>query len=267
MATSTTPLKYLSKLQNRRILIIGGTSGIGFSTAEAALEHGANVIISSSRPPKLAHALSRLRASYPSLTAQITGHTCDLSSPQELETRIPELLARAAGDGKIDHIAFTAGDAIQVKHIEDATVEYIQKTGNVRFFGALMLAKFAPRYLAPGPGSSITLTGGTMAQKPRRNWAVMCAWGSGMEGMARGLAVDLAPIRVNLVSPGAVHTELYDDIPKEALEGVLKGYRDESLVGRVGRPEDLAEAYLYLMKDEFATGTVVQNDGGRLIKP
>lgn len=78
--------------------------------------------------------------------------------------------------------------------------------------------------------------------------------------------MDLAPIRVNMVSPGAVHTELFDDIPKERQESVLQGYRDGTLTDKVGTPENLAEAYLYSMKDHFVTGKILESDGGRLLK-
>lgn len=264
MASLTT--KYVSKLANARVLILGGTSGIGFCVAEAALEQGALVTISSSRPPKLEGALSRLRASYPSLATKVNGYTCDLSSESTVESNIENLLKLAAGDGKINHIVFTAGDAIKITPVSEVTVTSIQKTGMVRFVAPLLLAKYASKYLVPGPASSITLTGGTMSHRPQKNWTVIAGWGSGVEGVTRGLAVDLAPVRVNMVSPGAVHTELFDDIPKEALDNVLEKFREGTLVGKVGRPEDLAEAFIYCMRCDFVTGSIVVADGGRLLK-
>ena len=82
----------------------------------------------------------------------------------------------------------------------------------------------------------------------------------------RGLAVDMAPIRVNCVSPGAVHTELFNDIPEDRLQSVLEGMAGGTLVGRVGKPEDVAEAYIYAMKDGFCTGTIIESHGGRLLR-
>jgi len=83
--------------------------------------------------------------------------------------------------------------------------------------------------------------------------------------MVRGLAVDLKPVRVNLVSPGAVETELWDSLPKEAREGYFKTVGAKLLTGGIGMPEDVAECYLWLMKDKNVTGTVVQTDGGALL--
>ena len=260
------PTKYISKLRDAHVLVFGGTSGIGFCVAEAAIEHGAYVCISGSKQAKLERAISRLQSTYPDSVPKVSGHVCDLSQPDSLEPNLSTILGLAAGDSKIDHIIYTAGDPVKITPIGEATVETILQTGHVRFLGPLILAKLAPRYMSTGPESSITLTGGTMSHKPAKNWTVLAGWGSALEGVARGLAVDLAPMRVNLVSPGAVHTELFDDIPKERLDGVLQGFRDATLVDRVGTPENLAEAYLYSMRDHFVTGKVFQSDGGRLLK-
>lgn len=260
------PTKYTSKLQDTRVLVFGGTSGIGFCVAEAALEHGAYVCISGSKQAKLDRAVSRLQSTYPDAARKVSGHVCDLAHSESLEPNLNTILKFAAANSKIDHVVYTAGDPVKVTPIAEATVETILQAGNVRFLGPLMLAKLAPQYLSAGPRSSITLTGGTMSQKPAKNWTVLAAWGSGVEGIARGLAVDLAPTRVNLVSPGAVHTELFDDIPKERLDGVLQSFREGTLIDKVGTPEDLAEAYLYSMKDHFVTEKVLESDGGRLLK-
>ena len=183
-----------------------------------------------------------------------------------METNIDSLLQAATTNYKLDHIVFTAGDALKPIPIAEATVESVHATGTVRFMGKVMLAKLAPKYMFPGPNSSITLTGGTNSHKPVKGWAIIAAWGSGAEGLARGLAVDLAPIRVNLVSPGAVRTELFDSIPKERLDSILQGFAEASLVERVADPQDVAEAYIYAMKDRFVTGTIISTDGGRLLK-
>lgn len=216
---STTQTKYISKFSGSRILVLGGTSGIRFCVAEASIEHGATVIISGSSQSRLDNAISRLQTSYPDASNRISGHTCDLAQPDTLEQSPTRLLFCATADGiKLDHIAFTAGDAIKVTPLAEATVEDIRKAGNVRFLGALILAKLAPKYLNPGPGTSMTFTGGTNTDRPMPGWTLMAAYGGAIEGMVRGLAVDLKPVRVNLVSPGAVHTELFDSVPVDRME-------------------------------------------------
>lgn len=262
-----TALKYVSKLSTSRVLVLGGTSGIGFSVAEAALEHGASVILSGSNPTRLSDAINRLKTSYPDRAARVSGHTCDLSEPQSMESNLSTLFdaATASATIPIDHIVFTAGDPLKIIPLAESTVETIQETGTVRFLGPLMVGKLAPKYLSPGPASSITLTSGTNGAKPMPGWTVQAAWGTGLEGMTRGLAVDLKPVRVNLVSPGAVHTERFNDVAEGRLEEFLQRVKEATTTGEVGRPEDVAEAYLYAMKDRFLTGTIISSDGGRLL--
>lgn len=273
--------KYANRLRGSNVLILGGSSGIGFCVAECALEHGASVIVSGSNSDRLQSALARLRESYSYVgSGRISGHRCDLGQPGQLEGNIRTLLQSCTknknhnknqnhdennDDKKIDHIVFTAGDSLRLTPISSASVADIQAAGVVRFLAPLILAKLAPSYMSAGPGSSITLTGGTNSTRPISGWAIVAAWGAGVEGMTRGLAVDLKPIRVNCVVPGAVHTELFGSFPKDELDAVLERFKAETLTGEVGRPESVAEAYVYLMKDRFATGSIVTSDGGRLL--
>ena len=260
-------LKYVNKLSGTRVLILGGTSGIGFGVAEAALEHGASVILSSSTQTKLSNAIERLKTGYPDRAAQVSGHTCDLSQPQSIESNLSALFeaATASATTRIDHIVFTAGDSVGITPVSEMTVEKIQKAGTVRFLGPLMIAKLAPKYLSSGPASSITLTSGTIGAKPMPNWTLQAAYGTGIEGMTRGLALDLKPVRVNVVSPGAVLTEAFDHISENVREGFVQQMKAATTTGEMGRPEDVAEAYLYAMKDRFVTGAVISTDGGRLL--
>ncbi|KAL8934599.1 MAG: hypothetical protein Q9211_005143 [Gyalolechia sp. 1 TL-2023] len=265
---SSSVSKYTSILHDKRVLVIGGTSGIGFCVAEAALEYGAKVCIASSQQSKVDKKLSQLKSTYPDKASSVSGYTCDLSKPQQLESNIKTLLEAAAGDSKLDHIVFTAGDSVKAIPISETSVTVIQECGNIRFLGPPILAKYAPLYLSPGPQSSITLTGGTLSNKPMKGVTTIAAWASSIEGMTRGLAVDLAPIRVNMVSPGTVYTELFDGFMKERAgeDTPLQRYADDTLIGRMGRPEQLAEAYLYAMRDCFVTGVTITSDGGRLLK-
>ncbi|KAK3391659.1 hypothetical protein B0T20DRAFT_85024 [Sordaria brevicollis] len=282
---TTSGLKYASKLSNQRVLILGGTSGIGFAVAEASLEAGLLVTISSSSTSKLSSSLDRLRSSpaytYNSSSSsqqsiagggipRLTGFTCDLSSPTTVEVSLTQLLDQATLEGrhKFDHVVFTAGDALSLTPISQITPEIYEKACAVRFTAPLILAKLlsSDRYFNHAVSSSITFTGGTNTEKPGPGWAVVAAVGGALEGLVRGLAVDLKPTRVNLVSPGAVQTELFDAFGKgEQLEQILEGFKKRTLTRTVGRPEDVAEAYMYFMRDRFVTGRVVATDGGRIL--
>jgi len=265
--------RYISKLCGNRVLVLGGTSGIGFCVAEAALEHGAHVVVSGSSEAKLAVALERLRAVPRSLlaggadTPAVVGKACDLADIVNIEANLKRLLDFATDDSRLhlDHIVFTAGDPLKIPKLAEASPEVIQKAGFVRFTAPAILAKLLPRYARQDVASSLTLTSGVSSRVPPPGWSIMTGFGAGVEGLMRGLALDLQPIRVNAVAPGAVHTELFGDIPKERLQTVLENMKKKSVTDTVGKPEDVAEAYLYLMKNHFATGSVVVADGGRLL--
>ncbi|KAG9957833.1 short chain dehydrogenase, partial [Aureobasidium melanogenum] len=257
--------KYNRVLANSRVLVLGGSSGIGFCVAEHALSLGAIVTISSSRQSKLDDALQRLRASVPDSATNVTGQVCDLSDVESIRPNLETLLKTVTSTQLLDHIIFTAGDGIKIRPVADLEVDTIQKMGHVRFFGPMLLGGLAKDYMKPSRTSSITLTSGTNITKPGKGWTTVAGYGAGTEGIARGLAVDLAPIRVNTVSPGAVHTEMFDDIPGDRLPAVLSKFRERSLTDSVGTPEELSEAYVYLMRCSFATGSLVEVNGGSLL--
>ncbi|KAK3319553.1 short-chain dehydrogenase [Cercophora scortea] len=263
-----TPLKYTSKLQNKNLLVLGGTSGVGFSVAEAALEHGANVTISGSNDLKLADALSRLGQAANPHSARIAGKTCDLSDTAGLEANLTSLLLFATADGtrKLDHVVFTAGDRLKIIPLPDASAPAVTDAFAIRFVAPLILAKLLPRFAhTDRAASSLTLTGGVTARRPQPGLAVLAGLGSAVEGLMRGLAVELKPMRVNIVSLGAVKTEIFTSLPADRLEELVQQYNARALVGGIGRPEDVAEAYVYCMKDAFATGTVLETDGGIML--
>ena len=112
--------------------------------------------------------------------------------------------------------------------------------------------------------SSITFTNGQIAEKPIPNYTVYSGGAAGLVGMVRNLALDMAPLRVNLVSPGATKTEMWG--PPEQREMVAKMYGEKALLGKAGLPEEVGEAYIYLMKNSDATGSVVSSNGGSVLQ-
>lgn len=257
--------KYTNKLSGSRILIIGGTSGLGFGTAEAALEHGASeLILSSSSPTRIEDAITKLKRLYPSSSASITGHACNLADEETLPANIKALFSKL---GTLDHIIFTAGDAPLLTPFLETDFKTIKQAGMVRFFAPLLVAQIGHTHLAPGPRSSITLTAGVSGEKPIPGWTVTSAYLSGLQGMMRGLAFYLRPARVNLVSPGGVDTEMWDVLGagSEVRDGVVEELARATTTGAVGRVEDVAEAYLYCMRDSNLSGSVISSNGGRLL--
>lgn len=262
--------KYSTKLANQRVLILGGTSGLGYAVAEAALESGAHITISSSSQTKLDKTVARLKEAFPAQSAAqtITTHVTNLADIDNLETNLESLFQAAtnAGTLKLNHVLSTAGDNLQIAPITQITPETITKALGVRFIAPTLIAKLIPKYLEQSVSSSFTLTGGSIAHKPSPGWSVIGAVSSALEGLTRGLALELKPVRVNLVHPGTVSTELFSSIvPADQFEAVMEQFRGKTTTGTVGEPEDLAESYLYLMKDRYSTGQIVHPNGGSLL--
>jgi NAD(P)-dependent dehydrogenase (short-subunit alcohol dehydrogenase family) len=264
-------LKYINKLHGKRILVLGGTSGVGLAVAEGAIEHAASVIVSGSTQEKLTRALQHLQTCTSPFVdkPEISGCTCNLIDPVMQEQNLDALLQYATNGGveKLDHVVFTAGDNIGIPKINEATIESWQALQAVRVTAPIMLAKLLPKYIQMVATSSLTLTSGNRVFKPPENWALMSAALSSIRGLNRGLAMDLQPVRVNTVFIGGIRppTAGVLGINDEQLEKAMQAYCTKTLTHTVGTASEVAEAYLYLMKDNYATGAEVTSDGGRLL--
>ncbi|KAI3398089.1 hypothetical protein diail_9842 [Diaporthe ilicicola] len=256
-------LKY-HKLQGKHVLVIGGSSGIGYAIAEASLESGAVVTISSSRQAKLDASVASLQSSYPD--AKITGIAGDLSKPTVDEAIDHLFKTTTARSGQVHHVVYTAADALALGPLGETTTDGILKAAHMRMVAPIMLGKIAPRYLEKTSQSSITITTGSTAERPDKGWAVITYFAAGLHGLTRALATDLAPLRVNCVAPGYVDTALWDSMGEEAKRKLLDKLGGEMPLGRVGKVEDVAEAYIWLMKDANVTGTVASTNSGQFLK-
>jgi NAD(P)-dependent dehydrogenase (short-subunit alcohol dehydrogenase family) len=206
--------KYGSKLAGTTVLVTGGTSGLGYGLAEALLEQvpqPAHIIVSSSNVSKVDKAVARLKAAYPNATQKVklTGVACNLGDEENLEANLKKMFEGLPLDGKkIDHIVHTAGDPLAITNLEAIDMAFVKKAGMVRYFAPLFIAKHAARYMAMSPDTSITFTGGGIADGPNKGWFVVGGYAAGLQGLSRSLAKEMQPIRVNLVQPGAVSTIL-----------------------------------------------------------
>jgi len=123
--------------------------------------------------------------------------------------------------------------------LSSITLPSIIAAGQIRFFAPLIVAKIGSKHLNPGPESSIVLTTGAVAERPHEGWSVIASYAAGLYGMTRNLALDLRPVRVNCVSPGAVDTELWKGMGEDEKKMMFERIGGNVLTGRVGRRECL----------------------------
>lgn len=253
------------KLAGKRVLVIGGTSGIGFAVAKAVIVASGQAIISSSSADRVTATISKLQEAFPTSQHQPQGFACKLGL-ETVEQEIEKLFSQIEQSGRIDHIVYTAADKLPIMPLREMTREKIIAGGQLRFVAPMLLAKIAPKYMNHGPESSITLTSGTVWERPIPEWTIVAGYMGGVCSMARNMALDLKPIRVNVVSPGLVDTELWDSVvTAEKKQELLDHEAAKHPTGRVAGPEEIAEAYIYAMKDHNLTGRVISTDSGSLL--
>jgi NAD(P)-dependent dehydrogenase (short-subunit alcohol dehydrogenase family) len=236
-------------LASQRIVIIGGSSGMGLATARAAAAAGADVTIASGNQERLETALA-------GLPGNCDGAVVDTRS----EADVAALFARA---GELDHLVYTAADASRPRPLKDLSLDEARQLFEVRFWGAITAVKHAAPRLRPE--GSIVLTSGTIGVRPAPGAALAAGGAGAIEGLTRGLAVELAPIRVNAVRPGVIRTPMWDGIPEPQREALFTTLAERTLTKAIGEPGEIAAAHLYLMENRFVTGTVLTVDGGSVL--
>lgn len=147
-----------------------------------------------------------------------------------------------------------------MSELSKTNVEQARHVFDLRFWGAFMAAKYGRSHIRPG--GSVVLTSGIAGRRPRKGWTVRAGICGAVEALTRALAVELAPIRVNAVCPGPVITEMWGSMSEEDCAAMSRRIGQTLPVGRAGEPHDLAQAYLYLMREGFSTGQVIIVDGG-----
>jgi NAD(P)-dependent dehydrogenase (short-subunit alcohol dehydrogenase family) len=185
-------------MASERIVIVGGTPGIGLGVAKLFARRGAEVILASRRESSMDAALAELD----DLDAR--GQLIDVTSEDSVSGFL-------GGVGEIDHLIYTAGAALDLMPVTEIDMDVARHYHDVRCFGILVMAKHAAARIRPG--GSIVLTSGIEGARPSPGWAVASGTAGTIEAYARALAVELAPVRVNAVSPGTVRSPLSSTFP------------------------------------------------------
>jgi NAD(P)-dependent dehydrogenase (short-subunit alcohol dehydrogenase family) len=233
------------------VLIIGGSSGIGLGTARRCLADGASVIIAGRSQERLDAASAEL--GHPDRVAAIPADIGD-------QAQLAELFDKA---GPLAHLVITAAD-LPYGPVATLTEDQMMRAVRSKVTGPLMAAQQAAQRIT-GPGS-ITFTSGIAAHRPATGGALATIVNGALGSMVRALALELAPVRVNAISPGWVDTPVWDSLATpEAKQARLTDMAARLPAKRIGRPSDIANAIAFLISDDFVTGTVLHAEGAQLL--
>jgi NAD(P)-dependent dehydrogenase (short-subunit alcohol dehydrogenase family) len=231
-------------LAGQKVVVIGGSSGIGLATAELAKSEGAEVIIASRNAERLKAAAAKIG---------VTAIAADVTSDDSIAALFKSV-------GKVDHVAVTAAQ-LRTGPFKTVAMDDVRATLEGKFWGAWRVARSADIRA----GGSLTLVSGFLSVRPRPNSAIVSAANGALESLTRALALELAPVRVNDVSPGIIDTPIRAAMPEAARREMLDKIAAGLPVRRVGLAEDIAQQILAFMTNGFMTGSIVYLDGGALV--
>ncbi len=231
-----------------KMLIIGGSSGMGLATAKLAYENNYDVIIASRSIEKLNQAKQDM------FMEDVKIVTVDIRDENSIQALFQSV-------GKVHHLVIS-GSEIKYGNIHNTPVDEAKASFDSKFFGPFRLIQQALNFLEVN--GSITLFSGTSGTKPEKGSEILSAINAAVDSFARALAISLAPIRVNSIAPGIIDTPAYDGIDEETKK-YFKQFTDKLLVKRMGQANEVARAALYLVENAYVTGTTLYIDGGHVI--
>jgi NAD(P)-dependent dehydrogenase (short-subunit alcohol dehydrogenase family) len=236
----------VTDLNGQHAVIVGGSSGIGLASARRLAHAGAKVtIVSRSR--------DRLDAAAPTIAGEVDTAVLDCTD----ESAVRSLFARL---GSFDHLVSSVGDKAVDAPVRTLDTDVARRVFEVKYWGQYFTAKHAADRLSAN--GSITMISAWLARKPTAGFPTYAAIDGAIESLAKTLSLELAPIRVNVVSPGVIDTPLFDNLPDDARAATFDGVAARLPLGRIGDPDEVARAVEYLIGNPYSTGAVVDVDGG-----
>ena len=236
----------MTSLKDKRVLVVGGSSGIGLGVAAKAIAAGADLTIASRSQPKLQAAAAELGGA-----VQIA--VLDTGNAEGVE-------AFFAGTAAWDHIVISAAQT-PTGPLRKLTLEDAMRAMESKFWGAYRIAR-AAKFSEHG---SLTFISGFLSVRPSASSVLQGAINAALEALARGLALELSPVRVNAVSPGLIDTPLWSKMEETARKAMFERVAQTLPAKTIGTGEDIANAVLFLLETPFATGSTVRVDGGGAI--
>ena len=243
-------------LKNKTAVVTGGTRGIGFSIVKTFLDNGANVVVCGSRQETVDKALAQLSA----YEGRVMGACPDLCDPEAVAAAFAAAKEKFGG---LDILVNNAGISSRTS-LYDYTVEEFGKILDLNVKALFVCAQAAARIMKEQGGGVILNTSSMVSEYGQPSGSAYPTTKFAVNGFTKSLARELAKdqIRVNAVAPGVTATDMVAALPKEMVDRISAGIP----LGRVGQPEDVANAFLYLASDQasYVTGTVLKVDGAAM---
>jgi NAD(P)-dependent dehydrogenase (short-subunit alcohol dehydrogenase family) len=233
-------------LAQQRILIVGGSNGMGLAAAQRLARIGADVLIAGRSQSRLDAALARIEG-------RAAGYVVDFTDAASLAALFERV-------GRIDHLVLAASSNAAWGPFSATSAEALRRALESKLIGYWQTLQAAlPHICRDG---SVVMLAGAASRTALPGTAGLAAVNGGITQMARTLAKELAPLRINVVSPGLVDTPAYDRLPAEAKAAMFDGAAKSLPVGRTGTADDIAQAIEFLIANGFTTGALIDVDGG-----
>ncbi|MFC4950448.1 SDR family oxidoreductase [Pseudonocardia sp. GCM10023141] len=239
----------MTALQDRTVVLIGGGAGIGLEVARRVVAAGGSVVLGG-------RTAATLDAAVAELGSAATRRVVDTASPESVA-------AFFAGVPRVDHV-FTTAATYRVGSLRELSETDAASPFESKFWGQYRVVRHALPVLATD--GSVVLMAGAASVRPPGPASAYVACNAAIEGLGRGLATELAPIRVNVVSPGTIDGHLWSQRPDDVREAAFAQYRRDTLLHRVGTEAEVADAVLYLFTSGYTTGSVLYPDGGYALR-
>jgi NAD(P)-dependent dehydrogenase (short-subunit alcohol dehydrogenase family) len=247
----------MADLSGSRVVVIGGSSGIGYATACRVLELGASVVIAARNQERLDRARASLEAAG-SAPGAVEARPLDIADADGVRRFFAEV-------GEFDHLT-TPGGLPDSAPFLDFDLDRARACFDRVFWGQWHAAQHGAPLIREG--GSIVFVSGSWAQRPDPGAAAAASANSAVEGLTRALAVELAPIRVNAVSPGTLDTPVWSELGVSDTEkrAMFDALAEGLPLKRVGTADDIAETIVHLMRNPFTTGSTLFVDGGATLR-
>jgi len=237
-------------LTNQRVVIIGGSSGIGLATARMVAASGATVIIAGRKTEKVDQALATLEGS-------VAGEVVDATSREEIQNFFRRI-------GPFDHLVLTLANHEGAGEFRTLDFAMLRRVFEAKFWPHLIATQASLDFLRKD--GSLTIVSAVTGHVAFSGASGFGAVNGALESMVPTLALELQPLRVNAVAPGGIATPFWDDLPGETREAFFAQSASITPVKRFGRPEDVAQVVAMLIDNSFITSTIIDCDGGARIR-